>query len=177
MNLNCPRDPLTCKCDYHLGFDDRLNAAFGGHLTGRGYPERWCSCAVLRMIGNPSVPIVEKPGPFHLPESWKPTDPQMLEGTGLYVQQSGGAMRPPIAPGVLLDDEPASFYARLRRPRDWYGIRRLAARWAGALAMVVGAAAIMYAEGQRQPAPGVGFGIALALLMGAALLLGRSNGG
>lgn len=129
-------------------------------------------------ISNPSVPIVEKPGPFHLPEPWKPTGSQMLEGAGLYVQQSGRAMRPPIATGLLFaDDEPTSFYARLRRPRDWYGIRRLAARWAGALAMVVGAAAIMYAEGQRQPAPGIGFGIALALLMGAALLLGRSNDG
>lgn len=23
MNVNCLRDPLTCKCDYHLGLDDR----------------------------------------------------------------------------------------------------------------------------------------------------------
>jgi hypothetical protein len=74
-------------------------------------------------------------------------------------------LRDPIAPGVLLDDEPEP------QPSRW----RLVARWAGALAMVVAAASIMYAEGQRQPAPGVGFGIALGLLMGAALLLGRSN--
>jgi hypothetical protein len=79
-------------------------------------------------------------------------------------------MGPPIMPGLNLDDgEPVP------RPSRW----RLVGRWAGALAMVVGAAAIMYAEGQRQPSPGVGFGIALGLLMGAALLLplGRSNDG
>ena len=174
MNVNCRRDPLTCRCEYHSG---RVEAP--PHLTGCGYPERGCSCEVLRVISNPSVPIVEKPGPFHLPEPWKPTESQMLEGVGLYVTTPTGRddERPPIAPGVLLDDEPASFYARLRRPRDWYGIRRLAARWAGALAMVVGAAAIMYAEGQRQPSPGVGFGIALALLMGAALLIGGRDDG
>lgn len=71
----------------------------------------------------------------------------------------------PIMPGLNLDDEPAP------QPSRW----RTVARWAGAVAMVVGAVSIMYAEGQRQPSPGVGFGIALALLMGAALLLGRSN--
>ena len=127
MNVNCPRDPLTCRCEYHSG----------------------------RVLGR--VESVTR------------------EGDTLYGRVRFDPPRKPIAPGVLLDDEP--FYARLRRPRDWYGIRRLALRWAGSLALVVGAAAIMYAEGQRQPAPGVGFGIALALLMGAALLLGRSNDG
>jgi hypothetical protein len=142
------------------------------HLTGCGYPDRGCSCEVLRMIANPSVPIVEKPGPFHLPAAWKPSEAQILEG--VY----GRSARPSITAGLLFaDEEPASFYARLRRPRDWRAIRRTVARWAGAVAMVVGAVSIMYAEGQRQPSPGVGFGIALALLMGAALLLGRSNDG
>lgn len=80
--------------------------------------------------------------------------------------------RKPIAPGLLLDDEPARVYVSR-------AVLRIVARWAGAIALVGGAVGIMYAEGQRQPAPGVGFGIALALLMGAALLLplGRSNDG
>lgn len=77
------------------------------------------------------------------------------------------SLRPPIVPGLNLDPgEPP-------QPSRW----RTVARWAGAIALVGGAVSIMYAEGQRQPAPGVGFGIALALLMGAALLLGRSNDG
>lgn len=79
--------------------------------------------------------------------------------------------RPPLQPGVLLDDpDPLGVYVAPV-------VLRLVGRWVGALAMVVGAAAVMYAEGQRQPAPGVGFGIALALLMGAALLIARSNDG
>lgn len=120
MNVNCPRDPLTCRCEYHSG----------------------------RVLGR--VESVTR------------------EGDRLYGRVRFDApLREPIAPGVLIDDEPVLPSSR------W----RTVGRWAGAIAMVVGAAAIMYAEGQRQPAPGVGFGIALSLLMGAALLLGRSNDG
>lgn len=122
MNGNCPRDPLTCRCEYHSG----------------------------RVLGR--VESVTR------------------EGDTFYGRiRFEPPLRAPIAPGVLIDDEPVP------SPSRW----RTAVRWVGALAMVVGAAAIMYAEGQRQPAPGVGFGIALALLMGAALLLplGRSNDG
>lgn len=84
------------------------------------------------------------------------------------------ARRPPIAPGLNLDDEGEDADQFMRGLDALVG---RALRWGGAIAMVVGAVSIMYAEGQRQPAPGVGFGIALALLMGAALLLGRSDDG
>lgn len=37
MNLNCSRDPLTCKCDYHLGVvpppPERAPAAWEGPRT------------------------------------------------------------------------------------------------------------------------------------------------
>lgn len=75
-------------------------------------------------------------------------------------------LRAPVLPGVLIDEEPEP-----RRPR-W----RTAALWALRGGMVAAGAAIMYAEGQVQPTPGVGFAIALALIMGAALLGSRSDG-
>lgn len=116
MNVNCPRDPLTCRCEYHLGRVESVTR----------------------------------------------------EGDTLYGRVRFDPPRKPIAPGVLLDDEPARVYVSR-------AVLRVVAHWAGAIALVGGAVGIMYAEGQRQPAPGVGFGIALTLLMGAALLFGRSN--
>ena len=44
------------------------------------------------------------------------------------------------------------------------------------VAMLAVGVALMYAEGQCQPAPGVGFAIALALFMGAALVGVRGRG-
>lgn len=110
------------------------------------------------------------PAALHLPEPWKPTEAQMLEGAGIYVQQSGRAMRPPIAPGVLLEDDEARVYVSR-------GVLRIVGRWALGFGMVAAGAAVMYAEGQRQPQPGVGFAIGLALIMGAAFLVrGRDDG-
>lgn len=122
MNVNCPRDPLTCRCEYHSG----------------------------RVLGR--VESVAR------------------EGDTLYGRVRFDPPRKPIAPGVLLEDDEARVYVS-------GAVLRTVARWGGAIALVAGAVSIMYAEGQRQPAPGVGFGIALSLLMGAALLLGRSNDG
>lgn len=137
MNVNCPRDPLTCRCEYHSGYVPPM--ALESVPDGRDEPAPFVTYFRLDSRGIEDLPLVP----------W--------------------AQRPPIAPGVLIDDEPVLPSSR------W----RLVARWGGGLAMVVAAASIMYAEGQRQPAPGVGFGIALSLLMGAALLLplGRSNDG
>lgn len=159
MNVNCNRDPLTCKCDYHLGFDDRLNAAFGK--------------PVLDLETHSRLP---------LPEPWKPTEAQMLEAAGINdparqrektarLALSYRTGRPPIAPGVLLDDDEARVYVSR-------GVLRIVARWALGFGMVAAGAAVMYAEGQRQPQPGVGFAIGLALMMGAALLVtkGRDDG-
>lgn len=139
MNVNCNRDPLTCRCEYHSGRvlgnpgADRIRAALHPEATDHEF-----DLGLNAAFGRPPILDFETYSREPLP------------------------FRKPIAPGVLLDDGPEP------QPSRW----RLAARWGGALAMVVAAASIMYAEGQRQPAPGAGFGIALGLLMGAALLLG-----
>lgn len=68
--------------------------------------------------------------------------------------------RPPIMPGINLDvPEPAPRPSRVRRRAE-------------ALALVVCAAAVMYAEGQRDLAPGIGFAIALYLIINAAFVIG-----
>lgn len=41
--------------------------------------------------------------------------------------------------------------------------------WLVRIAMVAAGVGIMYLEGQHQPSPGIGFAIAMALIMGAAL--------
>lgn len=120
---------------------------------------------------EPVCPYVGSHGPkARCPNcaDWPRFDPTRREDKTARLALSYGTGRPPIAPGVLRDDPEARVHVSR-------GVLRIVARWAGAIALVGGAVAIMYAEGQRQPAPGVGFGIALALLMGAALLLGRSN--
>ncbi len=45
-----------------------------------------------------------------------------------------------------------------------------------ALAMIAAGVVTMYAEGQCQPEPGVGFAIALSLFMGAVLVGVRERG-
>lgn len=42
--------------------------------------------------------------------------------------------------------------------------------WLARLALVAAGVAVMWVEGQHQPAPGVGFAIALALLMAAGII-------
>lgn len=163
MNVNCPRDPLTCQCYYHAGHVDEPPRRVGVvPELGMGY--------VSTPDGRegPTV-FTDRFRPGEGPYNIRPItlDPARVDEKTARLALSYRTGRPPIMPGLNLDDEPVP------QPSRW----RTVARWAGALAMVVGAAAIMYAEGQRQPSPGVGFGIALGLLMGAALLLplGRSN--
>lgn len=81
------------------------------------------------------------------------------------------ALRPPIVPGVNLDDEGEDADQFMRGLDALVG---RALRWALRFGMVAAGASIMYAEGQSQPQPGVGFAIAMALIMGAAFI-GRSN--
>lgn len=159
MNVNCPRDPLTCKCDYHLGFDDRLNAAFGK--------------PVLDLETYSRLP---------LPEPWKPTEAQMRTGAGLpgvveSVTREGDTLygrirftepRAKLLPGVLIDDEPLGVHVAA-------SVWRIVGRWALGFGMVAAGAVVMYAEGQRQPQPGVGFAIGLTLIVGAALLVARGR--
>lgn len=42
--------------------------------------------------------------------------------------------------------------------------------WLVRIALVLGGAGVMWWEGQHQPAPGVGFAIALAMILGAAMI-------
>ena len=158
MTVNCPRDPLTCRCDYHLGrveepgYESTPDGRDGPTVFADRFRPGEGPYNIRPLITYPRLAIEHKATP----------------SLGLHVQKVGRALRPPIVPGVNLDDgEPAP------RPSRW----RRVARWAGAVAMVVGAVSIMYAEGQAQRAPGVGFGIALGLLMGAALLLGGRDDG
>lgn len=76
--------------------------------------------------------------------------------------------RGPLIPGVLIEDEPEPS----PRPRRW-GVT--AAIWTLRGALVAGGVAIMHAEGLRQPTPGVGFAVALAMFMAAALVGSRSK--
>lgn len=70
-----------------------------------------------------------------------------------------------------LTADPARVAETPQRSR-WRGV----ARWASAIVLAGAAAAIAYIEGQHQPAPGVGFAVAMALLMGGgALLAGRGR--
>lgn len=47
--------------------------------------------------------------------------------------------------------------------------------WLSRLALIAAGIGIMWVEGQHQPSPGVGFAVALAFLLGAAMIERREK--
>lgn len=103
----------------------------------------------IRATLNPEPDCADWPNggrlALHLPEPWTPRDPSQPVET---------------------------FRMRYRRPDPERSACRV--RWALRIALATAGVLVMYCEGRHQPAPGVGFAIALALL-GAAALIGGSK--
>lgn len=75
---------------------------------------------------------------------------------------------PPLQGGIYIDFDDE--YKPPRRP-----IVRRVALFGLRVAMVAAGAYVMYAEGQVQRGPGVGFALALGLILGAALIGEKEN--
>lgn len=148
---------------------ERIKANNARHYLGCGWPAYSCSCERIRQIATDRAreTITDLGGGLaRVGDSFKAAE--------VSARRFGEAVGK-LQPGVLIDEQPDSFYMRLRRPRDWYAIRRALKLSALRVAMVGGGAAVMYAEGRHQPQPGVWFAVALALMLGACLVGSRDN--
>jgi len=172
MNSNCNRDPMTCRCLYHSGYvapEPPPRAPIAPRL-----PEPWkpteaqmLEAAGITRSATGSCDVCHGSGENWWDQLWPESPCRICGGSGLIYAESGlPAPRPPIAPGLLLEDDEARVYVSR-------GVLRIVARWAVGLGMIVTGAAVMFAEGQLQAQPGPGFAVGLAFIVGAAFVVAR----